>query len=95
MRMKKMGLSGFGVQHPQDHDGLNYQLLSLMTGYSVSAADYGMTEDHILCSDHSATTERDVSNYENLRDLFWWYCKMDVYQSILGGTPLLYVFLFR
>jgi hypothetical protein len=94
MRMKKMGMPTLEAQLPQDRDSLNYQLLSLMTGYEVTAADYGMTEDHILCSDHSATTERDIRNYENLRDLFWWYCKMDVYQSILGGTPLLYVSLF-
>ena len=31
-------------------------------------------------------TERDVETYEQLRDLYWWYCKMDVYQSFLGGT---------
>jgi hypothetical protein len=36
-------------------------------------------------------TEADLENYEDLRDLYWWYCKMDVYQSILGGTKLLYV----
>ncbi|CAK7270383.1 hypothetical protein SEPCBS57363_004076 [Sporothrix epigloea] len=34
-------------------------------------------------------TEKDIETYELIADLFWWYCKMDVYQSILGGTPLI------
>ncbi|CAK7265120.1 hypothetical protein SEPCBS119000_001345 [Sporothrix epigloea] len=34
-------------------------------------------------------TEKDIETYELVADLFWWYCKMDVYQSILGGTPLI------
>lgn len=34
-------------------------------------------------------TEKDIETYELISDVFWWYCKMDVYQSILGGTPLL------
>ena len=33
-------------------------------------------------------TEKDIETYQQLRDLYWWYCKMDVYQSILGGTRL-------
>ncbi|KAK4100844.1 hypothetical protein N658DRAFT_84975 [Parathielavia hyrcaniae] len=36
----------------------------------------------------SRLTERDVERYGHLCDLYWWYCKMDVYQSILGGTRL-------
>lgn len=34
-------------------------------------------------------TERDLENYEHLADLYWWFCKMDVYQAFLGGSKLL------
>lgn len=34
-------------------------------------------------------TDRDLENYEHLADLYWWFCKMDVYQSTLGGSKLL------
>ncbi|KAJ2907399.1 uncharacterized protein MKZ38_003256 [Zalerion maritima] len=35
-------------------------------------------------------TDADMESYEQLSDLFWWYCKMDTYQSILSGTkPLM------
>jgi hypothetical protein len=27
--------------------------------------------------------------YESQRDLFWWYCKQDAFQSILSGNRLL------
>lgn len=33
--------------------------------------------------------ELDLSNFETLKDLFWWYCKQDAYQSIVSGNPLL------
>lgn len=36
-------------------------------------------------------TDRDVENYEHLADLYWWFCKMDVYQATLGGSKLLSV----
>jgi hypothetical protein len=31
----------------------------------------------------------DVEKFETLQDLFWWYCKQDVYQSLISGNPLL------
>lgn len=40
-------------------------------------------------------TEKDIETYELIADVFWWYCKMDVYQSILGGTPLLYALFYH
>jgi len=33
--------------------------------------------------------ELDLSNFETLKDLFWWYCKQDAFQSIVSGNPLL------
>jgi len=33
--------------------------------------------------------ELDLSNFEILKDLFWWYCKQDAIQSIVSGNPLL------
>lgn len=68
---------------------LDYQLLTAITGQHVTPESYGMGEDQPIDSSIQATTERDIEQYENLRDLYWWYCKMDVYQSILGGTKLL------
>lgn len=90
--MKQMGLASIGSPIPKDPATLDYELLTTLTGFHVAPSDYGLREDQVLSSSSSSVTDKDIADYENLRDLFWWYCKMDVYQSILGGAKLLYVF---
>lgn len=65
----------------RDPSAVDPELLFQFTGQSI---DYGARSSKPL-----RLTERDVETYEQLRDLYWWYCKMDVYQSFLGGTRLL------
>ncbi|KAK4193940.1 transcriptional regulatory protein moc3 [Podospora australis] len=70
-----------------DIEEVDTEFIEEITGLKV---DYGGGDGYVLndgaSSRASRITERDVERYEQLRDLFWWYCKMDVYQSILGGT---------
>lgn len=82
------GLAGAGPG--KESSDLDYHLLSIITGTLVSAEDYGLQDGQPLDERCLYTTDRDVEQYDILRDLFWWYGKMDVYQSILGGTKLLY-----
>lgn len=73
-----------------DMDEVNPALLSQLSGHAVSYDDYGyVSESPSTWVPPKRYTERDMQTYEHVSDLFWWYCKMDVYQSILGGTPLL------
>ncbi|KAK3292311.1 fungal transcriptional regulatory-like protein [Chaetomium fimeti] len=72
-----------------DSGAVDTDLISQITGQKV---DYDIAEGHVIggSSRPSRLTERDVETYEQIRDLYWWYCKMDVYQSFLGGTrPLM------
>jgi hypothetical protein len=87
---------GFYVPYNEHHEPNPEEISSLlihqMTGRPVIFEEHGSPE--ALGTPQSARkpaqfTESDLENYENLRDLYWWYCKMDVYQSILGGTKLL------
>lgn len=89
--MKEMGPAGAGGPLPPDPNALDFDLLTTITGYPVAADDYCLREDQLFQSVESTVTERDIENFESLRDLFWWYCKMDVYQAMLGGAKLLYV----
>lgn len=75
----------------KDWDQINVSLLSAITGRDISYDELGMVpEAQSRYSRSSYTyTSKDMERYEQLSDLFWWYCKMDVYQSILGGTRLL------
>jgi hypothetical protein len=68
-----------------DPGAVDTELIFQLTGQRV---DYDIGEGQVIdgSSRSSRLTERDVERYEQLRDLFWWYCKMDVYQSFLGGT---------
>ncbi len=74
-----------------DHDGISTTLLSQLAGRPVSYDEPGRVSDPSQpWTPPRRYTERDVETYELLRDLYWWYCKMDVYQSFLGATRLLY-----
>ncbi|SPQ23701.1 a1699cec-7590-4f77-bb51-c0a8806a01b9 [Thermothielavioides terrestris] len=72
----------------RDPSAVDTELLFQLTGQRV---DYGTSRGGALddSSRPSRFTQRDAETYEQLRDLYWWYCKMDVYQSFLGGTRLL------
>ncbi|KAI1767372.1 hypothetical protein GGR53DRAFT_463473 [Hypoxylon sp. FL1150] len=74
----------------KDWDQINVQLLSAITGRDLSYEELGMVPEAQGRPRRSSYTytSKDMERYEQLTDLFWWYCKMDVYQSILGGTRL-------
>lgn len=68
---------------------VDLDLVSGLTGrpvYFVEGADLASIQTR---SRHC--TDRDLENYEQMADLYWWFCKMDVYQATLGGSKLLYV----
>ncbi|KAF6841986.1 C6 finger domain-containing protein [Colletotrichum plurivorum] len=71
---------GHDNTHMMNHDldDLDLDLLSRLTNQFVSYEDDSSGPGNYY-------TDRDIEHYEHLRDLYWWYCKMDVYQSMLGG----------
>jgi hypothetical protein len=68
---------------------LDYDLLNVITGLNVTPGDYGDGERQLSDERYTPATDKEIEKYDIICDLFWWYCKMDVYQSILGGTKLL------
>lgn len=91
---QQQGLGGFGddrSRHLMPSEDVDENLVGMLMGKKVRYDQYG----HILDDDISdnggsrAYTPRELETYETQRDLFWWYCKFDVYQSVLGGGPLL------
>ncbi|KAF5002545.1 hypothetical protein FDECE_10609 [Fusarium decemcellulare] len=81
---------GFRVTSQSELNDLDYNLLYKLSGHGTTPDDYGLGEAQRIDSSGDPVTDRDIEQYENVRDLYWWYCKMDVYQSMLGGTKLLY-----
>ncbi|KAK4231306.1 fungal transcriptional regulatory-like protein [Podospora fimiseda] len=76
----------YGTHHDHltDPDEVDNDFIHEITGQTVDWGSYSPESD----SRASKLTERDVEHYNQLRDLYWWYCKMDVIQSFLGGTLL-------
>jgi hypothetical protein len=80
-----------GEPHEVNPDEISSLLIRSLTGRAVIFEEEEESHAHGQSRHQSFAnfTESDMENYENLRDLYWWYCKMDVYQSILGATKLL------
>jgi hypothetical protein len=71
-------------------DELDEGIVGMLMGKKLRYDQYGEIVEDCASDDHGTTvyTERDLEMYETRRDLFWWYCKQDVYQSLLGGGCL-------
>jgi hypothetical protein len=61
------------------------RVVSELAGKEVRYDDYGQ----ILTQRSKIPPALDLSRFEILRDLYWWYLKQDAYQSIVSGNPLL------
>lgn len=74
-----------------DWDCIDVPLLRVITGKILTYDELGMVpeEKSIYPRKTREVTEKDIDTYEQLSDLFWWYAKMDIYQSVLGGGKLL------
>ena len=63
-------------------------IISNFMGHEVRYDDYG----HVYGAHTSPRfnpAEIDVGKFELWQDLHWWYCKQDVYQSVVSGNQLL------
>ena len=66
------------------------RVVSEFAGKEVRYDDHGQ----ILTQKSTMPPKLDLTQFEILRDLYWWYLKQDAYQSIVSGNPLLYVHTF-
>jgi hypothetical protein len=75
---------------PKDDD-INENLVSIIMGKRLQYDQYGQVLDDINApsDDNRVYTQNEIETYESQRDMFWWHCKMDSTQSILGGTKLM------
>ncbi|KAL8872330.1 MAG: hypothetical protein Q9174_002025 [Haloplaca sp. 1 TL-2023] len=71
---------------------LDTSLINIMTGWKIQYDVYGQVIDinnEGPCGQHIPLTPKDVENFEIQCDLFWWYAKQDMYQSLISGNRLL------
>ncbi|ERF76747.1 hypothetical protein EPUS_02286 [Endocarpon pusillum Z07020] len=64
-------------------------LISTFTGYEVKYDYQYQTNISQPTHENSDFTAKDVELYKMQADLYWWYCKQDIFQSMLSGNRLL------
>lgn len=74
-----------------NEEGLDENLISAIMGWDTRYTDYGqVTENEEPTRTHDKPlTEKEIETFEMQCDLFWWYAKQDMYQSIVSGNRLL------
>jgi len=60
-------------------------VISRLSGREVRYDQQGHVED----PQTRIPQKLDIKRFEILKDLYWWYCRQDAYQSIVSGNPLL------
>jgi hypothetical protein len=72
---------------------LDENLISTIMGYRTDFNQYGQVidENEPAIKSETPLTPQDIETFEVQVDLFWWYAKQDMYQSIISGNRLLYV----
>jgi len=80
-----------GFEPSKIADDVNENIIAILMGKQLRYDQYGQVIDENVqeTGQNKVYTGRDLEIYETQRDIFWWYCKQDVYQSILGGGKLL------
>lgn len=66
-------------------------VVSTIMGWKTKYDQYGhvMDDDDLITASEVPLTSQDVENFEMQCDLFWWYAKHDMIQSLVSGNRLL------
>lgn len=70
-------------------DDVDENLVGLLMGKKLRYDQFGEVVDDDGEASPKTFSDKELETYETQRDLFWWYCKQDAYQAILGGGRLL------
>ncbi|KAI9704726.1 MAG: hypothetical protein M1836_006506 [Candelina mexicana] len=84
---------GQAYPRPELNDDLatDERLVSTLMGRRVRYDEHGEVIDYSRYQKpaKSNLTAKDMDVYEARRDLYWWYCKHDLYSSMISGNRLL------
>lgn len=88
------GLDSFtwdSIQYQRLNEDVDENIISMLMGKRVRYDQYGQVLDDNATDSGGirSYTQKELQDYETQRDLYWWYCKMDTYNSLLGGGRLL------
>lgn len=70
---------------------LNEDLIGTLIGRAVDYDKFGQVENEDHQNQPNYFTKKDIENYRIQSDLYWWYAKQDIFQSMISGNRLLSV----
>lgn len=74
-----------------EDDAVDENLVSMIMGSKTSYIQSSrvLEENEVLSAYVKPLSPKELDNFETQGDLFWWYCKQDMYQSMVSGNRLL------
>lgn len=74
-----------------EDDTVDENLVSMIMGCKTSynQSSRVLEENEVLSAYVKPLSSKEMENFETQGDLFWWYCKQDMYQSMVSGNRLL------
>ena len=77
-------------QYASKEDAVDEGIISAITGWKVRYDEFGrVVDDDRIDPNQPPLTEKDIEDHHVYTDLFWFYCKLDVYQCLISGNRLL------
>ena len=74
----------------QKDDEIDEDLVSAIMGWQIRYDQHGFILDGRKSeTGNKPLTPRELEEFDIQRDLFWWFCKQDMYQSMVSGNRLL------
>ncbi|KAL1987300.1 hypothetical protein VTN96DRAFT_4328 [Rasamsonia emersonii] len=68
---------------------INEELIGALIGKAVNYDRFGQIESEgQRLGGKKHFTRKDIENFRIQCDLYWWYCKQDLFQSMISGNPL-------
>ncbi|OXV10764.1 hypothetical protein Egran_01475 [Elaphomyces granulatus] len=69
--------------------GVNEELVGILMGRVVNYDEFGQVEDEEQRPRvKKSFSRKDIENFRIQTDLYWWYCKQDLFQSMISGNRL-------
>lgn len=73
-----------------NNNPLNEDLVSAIMGWQIRYDQHGFVMDGSKSeTGYKPLTAKEMEDFDIQRDLFWWFCKQDMYQSMVSGNRLL------
>lgn len=74
-----------------EDDTVDENLVSMIMGSkpSYNQSSRVLEENEVISGYVRPLSSKEMENFETQGDLFWWYCKQDMYQSMVSGNRLL------